>query len=74
MAVSTEYARTFSNYMNAAFNENWGHLAIIIEFKVPKLGGWANIAYEGDSAHKSESGAKFAVSYAVYTDRVLKKN
>ncbi|MES2651066.1 MAG: hypothetical protein V4663_04965 [Bacteroidota bacterium] len=73
-AASTEYAQIFSNYKDTRLNENWGHLALILEFKIPKLGGWASIAYGGDATHRTETGAKFSFSYAVYTDRILKKN
>ncbi|GAA3950238.1 hypothetical protein GCM10022246_00990 [Pedobacter ginsengiterrae] len=72
-AISGEYAHIFSNYRQKSFNENWGHLALVAEFKIPKLGGWAGFAYGGDMPHRSENGAKFAFRYAVYTDQLIKK-
>jgi hypothetical protein len=73
LSLSGEYARIYSKYKNANYNENWGHLAIVAEFKVPKLGGWIGLAYGGDSAHRTDSGTKFSFNYAIYTDRLLKK-
>ncbi len=73
LSLSGEYARIFSSYANHGYDENWGHLAIVAEVKVPKLGGWLGLAYGGDSAHRTDSGTKFSINYAIYTDRLIKK-
>jgi len=33
----------------------------------------ASVAYGGDSPHRTDAGAKFALNYAIYTDRMIKK-
>ncbi|MCD8739837.1 hypothetical protein LT679_04420 [Mucilaginibacter roseus] len=73
LAISGEYARIFSKYPQPGLNERWNHLAIVAEVKIPKLGGWFSFAYGGDSAHRTDKAAKFAINYAVYADQLIKK-
>ena len=73
LALSGEYARIYSQHGVSSYSENWNHMALVVEFKIPLLGGWASVAYGGDSHHRTDTGAKFALNYAVYTDRLLKK-
>ncbi|WP_439695832.1 hypothetical protein ACFGVS_23655 [Mucilaginibacter sp. AW1-7] len=72
-ALSWEYSRIYSKYAHSGLNENWGHLAVVAEFKIPKLGGWFSPAYGGDSEHWTDKSAKFAINYAVYTDKLIKR-
>lgn len=73
-SISGEYAKIYSNYANHALNENWNHLAIVLEVKDPLLKGWVGLGYGGDSSHRSDPSSKFTFNYAFYTDRIIKKN
>jgi hypothetical protein len=73
LALSGEYARIYARHGLSIYSENWNHLAIVAEFKIPYLGGWGGLAYGGDSSHRTDSGAKFTFNYAFYTDRMIKK-
>ncbi|QMW01503.1 hypothetical protein [Spirosoma foliorum] len=73
-AVSGEIAGLWSNYsQDATLNEAWTHFAIISEIKVPLLGGWVNLAYGGDTAHRTSANSKFSFSYAISANRILKQ-
>lgn len=72
-ALSGEYARIWSRHANHSYNEDWGHLAVVAEISVPKIGGYFGLGYGGDSSHRTDSGNKFSFSYAFYTDRMIKK-
>ncbi len=74
-ALSAEAAQLWSAYSkNTSLNESWTHFAIIAEANVPVLGGWLTLAYGGDSKHRTATDSKFSFSYAVSTDRIMKKN
>jgi hypothetical protein len=76
LAASAELAHIRSNYKAADFDEGWNHLALVVEidasiFKV--LGnGWIQLAYGGDSAHRTDKAAKFSFLYALAQNRLLK--
>lgn len=73
-ALSGEVARLWSTYGKSPnLSEAWTHFAVIVELNVPILGGWLNLAYGGDSAHRTGSNDKFSFSYAVAANRILKK-
>lgn len=73
-ALSGEAARLWSTYGNSPnLSESWTHFAVIAEINVPLLGGWLNLAYGGDSAHRTGATDKFSFSYAVAANRMLKK-
>ena len=73
-ALSTEVAGLWSNYnQDANLNEAWTHFAVITEIKVPLIGGWLNLAYGGDTTHRTSANSKFSFSYAIAANRILKK-
>ena len=72
-ALSGEYAYIKSNHELTNLSENWGHLAIVAEIKIPALGGWVGLGYGGDSSHRTNTGANFMFNYAIYTSRQIKK-
>jgi len=72
LSASGEYAKIHSLRNTVSYNESWDHLAIVVEFKIPKLGGWFGLAYGGDSAHRTDTGTKFSFNYAIYTDNLIK--
>lgn len=73
MAVSGEYARIWSRYKNTSLNESWSHLGVVLELKVPGIGGWIAFGYGGESARRTKTSSKFMFSYAVSADQILKK-
>lgn len=73
LSFSGEYARIYSLNAVSTYNENWNHFAVVVEFKIPLLGGWASLAYGGDSHHRTDQDAKFALTYAIYSDRIIKR-
>jgi hypothetical protein len=73
LALSGEYARIWSRHADHSYDEQWGHLAVVAEISVPKIGGYFSLGYGGDSAHRTDSSNKFSFSYAFYTDRMIKK-
>jgi hypothetical protein len=72
-AFSGEYAKVFSRYRSPKLNENWNHVAIVLEIKLPLVGGWLTLGYGGDSARRTNLNSKFVFSYAISTDQILKK-
>lgn len=73
-AISAEVAKIWSTYGKmTTLSESWTHFAVIAEVNVPVLGGWLNLAYGGDSSHRTASDSKFSFSYAVATNRIMKK-
>jgi hypothetical protein len=74
LATSGEFSKVWSRYhANGELNESWNHLAVVVEFKIPVLGGWLSLAYGGDSPRRENKDSKFLFNYAIYTDRLLKK-
>ncbi|MDQ1086174.1 hypothetical protein [Siphonobacter sp. SORGH_AS_1065] len=73
LAASIEFANIWSDYQGSHLNENWRHTAILVEYHLPVLKGWLGIAYGGDTPHRTNSGSKFSLSYAIYTNQLIKK-
>jgi|GEM_PF-2989158 len=74
IALSVEAAQLWSNYSKATtLNETWTHFAAIAEVNIPQLGGWLTLGYGGDTAHRTAADSKFSFSYAVATNRIIKK-
>lgn len=73
MALSLEGAQIWSKYKTKNLNESWSHFAAIAEINIPAVGGWLTFAYGGDTAHRTAADSKFSFSYAVATNRIIKK-
>jgi hypothetical protein len=73
LAVSIELANIWANYQQTSQNESWRHTAILVEYHLPILKGWLGVAYGGDTPHRTNLGSKFSLSYAVYTNQLIKK-
>ncbi len=74
IGVSVEGARTWSYYNEMdELDEAWNHIAILLEFKVPFIGGWLGLAYGGDTSRREDPDATFSFNYSTYLDRLIKK-
>ncbi|HEU5170712.1 MAG TPA: hypothetical protein VFU46_09245, partial [Gemmatimonadales bacterium] len=50
LSLSGEVARIWSDHGDAsALDDRWNHLAVVVEWYVPELGGWVGVAYGGDA-------------------------
>ena len=72
LSARAEVSGIWSRHLRAtALDEDWRHIAGVLEWYVPEIKGWVGFGYGGDTPHQGRSADGVQLTYAFYRDRVL---
>jgi hypothetical protein len=79
IALSAEAAHVWASFRERNdLDEDWSHVAGVLEFPTSFLGGWirngwVSLAYGGDLSRRGDPSPKFSLQYALYQNRILRR-